>query len=324
MVKMPHTLRYGYSGRADQSMLAVKAEGLYKYYKNTAGKKEVLKNVSLKIYEGEIFGILGPNGAGKTTLISILSTLTIPDSGRVEVFGLDALKEANRVKSMVNISSGNPNFPWSLTVYENLRYFSMLYGLKNKEKAIENVIATLEIEPFRNVRFEALSTGTKQRLSLAKALLNEPRLLFLDEPTVGLDPDMAIKIRKMIRRIHEEKGITIVLTTHYMKEAEQLCGRVAFIKKGEIIANAPPDELKRQMKLGEAVTIEYEGKFDDSLLRDIPEILDIIHENGKIKIVAGNVEGIIDKVLKKFCDVHIKNIEISQPNLEDVFLKLAH
>ncbi len=324
MVKMPHTLRYGYSGRADQSMLAVKAEGLYKYYKNSAGKKEVLKNVSLEIDEDEIFGILGPNGAGKTTLISILSTLTIPDSGRVEVFGLDALKEANRVKSMVNISSGNPNFPWSLTVYENLRYFSMLYGLKNKEKAIENVIATLEIEPFRNIRFEALSTGTKQRLSLAKALLNEPRLLFLDEPTVGLDPDMAIKIRKMIRRIHEEKGITIVLTTHYMKEAEQLCGRVAFIKKGEIIANAPPSELRRQMKLGEAVTIEYEGKFDDSLLRDIPEILDIIHENGKIKIVAGNVEGIIDKVLKKFCDVHIKNIEISQPNLEDVFLKLAH
>ncbi len=324
MVKMPHTLRYGYSGRADQSMLAVKAEGLYKYYKNTAGKKEVLKNVSIKIDEGEIFGILGPNGAGKTTLISILSTLTIPDSGRVEVFGLDALKEANRVKSMVNISSGNPNFPWSLTVYENLRYFSMLYGLKNKEKAIENVIATLEIEPFRNVRFEALSTGTKQRLSLAKALLNEPQLLFLDEPTVGLDPDMAIKIRKMIRRIHEEKGITIVLTTHYMKEAEQLCGRVVFIKKGEIIANAPPSELRRQMKLGEAVTIEYEGKFDDSLLRDIHEILDIMHENGKIKIVAGNVEGIIDKVLKKFCDVHIKNIEISQPNLEDVFLKLAH
>ncbi len=305
-------------------MLAVKAEGLYKYYKNTAGKKEVLKNVSLKIDEGEIFGILGPNGAGKTTLISILSTLTIPDSGRVEVFGLDALAEANRVKSMVNISSGNPNFPWSLTVYENLRYFSMLYGLKNKEMAIENVIATLEIEPFRNVRFEALSTGTKQRLSLAKALLNEPRLLFLDEPTVGLDPDMAIKIRRVIRRIHEEKGITIVLTTHYMMEAEQLCGRVAFIKKGEIIANAPPSELRRQMRLGEAVTIEYEGKFDDSLLGDIPEILDIMHENGKIKIVAGNVEGIIDKVLKKFCDVHIKNIEISQPNLEDVFLKLAH
>ncbi|MDO9097204.1 MAG: ABC transporter ATP-binding protein, partial [Candidatus Methanoperedens sp.] len=220
--------------------------------------------------------------------------------------------------------SGNPNFPWSLTVYENLRYFSMLYGLKDKDRAIENVISKLELEPFRNSRFESLSTGTKQRLSLAKALLNEPRLLFLDEPTVGLDPDMAIKIRKMIKRIHDEKGITIVLTTHYMKEAEQLCGRIAFIKKGEIIANAPPDELKRQMKLGEAITIEYEGKFDDSLLRDIPQILDILNENGKIKIVAANVESIIDNVLKKFCDVHIKNIEISQPNLEDVFLKLAH
>ncbi|MBU4491856.1 MAG: ABC transporter ATP-binding protein [Euryarchaeota archaeon] len=306
-------------------MLAVKAEGIYKYYKDGIhGKKEVLKNVSIEIEEGEIFGILGPNGAGKTTLISILSTLTIPDSGKVEVFGLDALKEANRVKSIVNISSGNPNFPWSLTVYENLRYFSMLYGLKNKEKAIENVIATLELEPFRNARFESLSTGTKQRLSLAKALLNEPSLLFLDEPTMGLDPDMAIKIRKMIKRIHDEKGITIVLTTHYMKEAEQLCGRIAFIKKGEIIANAPPDELKRQMKLGEAITIVYEGEFDVSLLKSIPEILDILHDNGKIKIVAEHVESIIDDVLKKFCDVHIKNLEISQPNLEDVFLRLAH
>ncbi|MFA4934938.1 MAG: ABC transporter ATP-binding protein [Candidatus Methanoperedens sp.] len=306
-------------------MLAVKARGIYKYYKDgNKGRKEVLKNVSIDIEDGEIFGILGPNGAGKTTLISILSTLTIPDSGRVEVFGVDALSEANRVKSIVNISSGNPNFPWSLTVYENLRYFSMLYGLKDKDRAIENVISKLELEPFRNYRFESLSTGTKQRLSLAKALLNEPRLLFLDEPTVGLDPDMAIKIRKMIRRIHDEKGITIVLTTHYMKEAEQLCGRIAFIKKGEIIANAPPDELKRQMKLGEAITIVYEGEFDDSLLRDIPGILDIFHENGKIKIVAANVESIIDNVLKKFCDVHIKNIEISQPNMEDVFLRLAH
>ncbi len=306
-------------------MLAVKAEGIYKYFKDGIhGKKEVLKNVSIEIEDGEIFGILGPNGAGKTTLISILSTLTIPDSGKVEVFGLDALEDPNRVKSIVNISSGNPNFPWSLTVYENLRYFSMLYGLSNKEKAINNVIGVLELEPFRNVRFDSLSTGTKQRLSLAKALLNEPRLLFLDEPTVGLDPDMAIKIRRLIKRIHEEKGITIVLTTHYMKEAEQLCGRIAFLKKGEIIANAPPDELKRQMKLGEAITIEYEGEFDDSLLKGIPGILDILHENGKIKIVAGHVESIIDNVLKKFCDVHIRNIEISQPNLEDVFLRLAH
>jgi ABC-2 type transport system ATP-binding protein len=306
-------------------MLAVKAEGIYKYFKDGVhGKKEVLKNVSVDIADGEIFGILGPNGAGKTTLISILSTLTIPDSGNVEVFGIDALRDPSSVKRIVNISSGNPNFPWSLTVYENLRYFSMLYGLKKKEKAINNVIDTLELEPFRNARFDSLSTGTKQRLSLAKALLNEPRLLFLDEPTVGLDPDMAIKIRRLIKRIHKDKGITIVLTTHYMKEAEQLCGRIAFIKRGEIIANAPPDELKRQMKLGEAITIEYEGEFDVSLLKDVPEILDILHENGKIKIVAGNVESIIDNVLKKFCDVHVKNIEISQPNLEDVFLKLAH
>lgn len=306
-------------------MFAVKAEGIYKYYKNSAGgKKEVLKNISLEIEEGEIFGILGPNGAGKTTLISILSTLTIPDGGKVEVFGLDALAEASRVKSMVNISSGNPNFPWSLTVYETLRYFSMLYGLKNKEKAVNNVIDILELSPFRNARFDSLSTGTKQRLSLAKALLNEPRLLFLDEPTVGLDPDMVIKIRNLIRRIHEERRLTLVLTTHYMKEAEELCDRIAFIKQGEIIANAPPEALKRQMKLGEAITIDYEGRFDAAALKDIPGILDIQHVPGRIRVIAAGVEPILDEVIKKFCDVRIKNIQVSQPDLEDVFLRLAH
>jgi ABC-2 type transport system ATP-binding protein len=305
-------------------MLAVRAEGIYKYYRDRLlGKKTVLDNVSLDIEEGEIFGILGPNGAGKTTLISVLSTLTIPDRGKVEVFGLDALKDSADVKKIVNISSGSPNFPWSLTVYENLRYFSMLYGLKNKQEAIGEVISELELGPFMNARFDSISTGTKQRLSLAKALLNRPRLLFLDEPTVGLDPAMAIKIRKLIKRIHEEKDITIVLTTHYMKEAEQLCGRIAFLKKGEIIANAAPDKIKRDMKLGEAITIDYEGEFNISVLKDIPEILDIINDKGRIKIVAQNVESIIDSVLKKFCDVHIRNIEISQPNLEDVFLELA-
>lgn len=305
-------------------MLAVKAEGIYKYYKNQEGKKDVLRNVSINIEQGEIFGILGPNGAGKTTLISILSTLSIPESGKVEIFGIDALKDPNGVKCIVNISSGNPNFPWSLTVYENLKYFSLLYGLEKREKSINDVIGMLELEPFRNVRFDSLSTGTKQRLSLAKALLNEPRLLFLDEPTVGLDPDMAIKIRKLIKQIHEEKGITVVLTTHYMKEAEQLCGRIAFIKKGEIIANAAPDELKRQMKLGEKIIIDYIGRFDISSLKDIPQILDIKSGNERVMIIAENIESILNNVLKKFRDVHIKNIEISQPDLEDVFLQLAH
>ncbi len=305
-------------------MLAVRGVAISKHYKSSEGKKEVLKNVSIDINEGVIFGILGPNGAGKTTLISILSTLSIPDAGTVEIFGIDALKQPKDVKCIVNVSSGNPNFPWSLTVYENLKYFALLYGIKNREERIKTIIGMLELEQFRDTRFDSLSTGTKQRLSIAKALLNEPRLLFLDEPTVGLDPDMAIKIRKLITQIHEEKGITIVLTTHYMKEAEQLCERIAFIKKGEIIANAEPGELKRQMKLGEKLIIEYQGRFDISSFDDIPLILDVRNETGKVIIIAENIESILNDVLKKFCDVLIKNIEISQPDLEDVFLQLAH
>lgn len=313
-------------------MLAVRAEGIYKTYKmgllGASGKqrqKEVLRNVSLSIQEGEIYGILGPNGAGKTTLISILSTLLLPDRGKIQIYDLDALREASRIKNMVNISSGNPNFPWSLTVRENLNYFAMLYGIPHKKRdlAVEEVIQLLELEPFQDTRFEALSTGIKQRVSLAKSLINEPKLLFLDEPTIGLDPDISIKIRKMIQDIHREKNITIVLTTHYMKEAEQLCDRIAFMRKGEIIAEGKPEELKRQIRIGESITIRYLGDFDPSPLKTMEGILDYSISDGRIRIVVEDLDSILDQVIKLFSNVSIKHIELAQPNLEDVFLELA-
>ncbi|MBP1700807.1 MAG: transporter, ATP-binding protein, partial [Deltaproteobacteria bacterium] len=179
---------------------AISAEGIFKTFRSGWWKKrqrEALKGVDLRIEEKEIFGILGPNGAGKTTLLSILCTLLLPDRGSVRILGMDGLSAGHQIRKRVNMVSGNANFLWSLTVKENLHYYGMLYGLtgKEREKKVETLIDIFNLADHRNIPFDELSTGTKQRLSLAKSLINDPEVLFLDEPTVGLDPDVSIRIR---------------------------------------------------------------------------------------------------------------------------------
>lgn len=213
-------------------------------------KTKALDRVSLEIKKGELFGILGPNGAGKTTLLNILSTLLFPDEGEVKILGKDIFHSHTNIRKKLNMSSGNPNFPWSFTVEEILYFYGMLYGLKGNglRKKVEDCIQWFGLGDFRKKRFDELSTGTKQKLSLAKSLLNDPEILFLDEPTVGLDPDIAYKIRNFIKGIHKEKEMTIILTTHYMHEAEIMCERIAFINKGRVVAIGTIDELKEQVK----------------------------------------------------------------------------
>lgn len=214
-------------------------------------RKPVLNGVSISVPRGMIYGILGPNGTGKTTLLSIIANLTYADSGSVKIFGRDVRRNPDFVKSQINICSGNPNFLWSMSVAENLTYYAMLYGYLGKEKRrrVGRVIELMELEKFRNTTFDSLSTGTKQRLALAKALMSDPALLFLDEPTIGLDPDMAIKMRRIIRQVHEEQGMTILLTSHYMKEVEETCARVAFLKDGALAAEGTPEELKQKVSI---------------------------------------------------------------------------
>ncbi|MCP2519754.1 ABC transporter ATP-binding protein [Candidatus Aminicenantes bacterium AC-708-M15] len=234
------------------NQVAIEIENLHKIFKRGLFRPQVihaLKGINLKIKKGEIFCLLGPNGAGKTTLLNILSLLLYPDKGKIKIFNQDISKKENFLKARLNLCSGNPNFPWTLTVYEILNFYGKLYGLRGKKlkKRIAKYCELLEIKNFLNRRFEELSTGTKQRLALAKSLLNEPELLFLDEPTAGLDPDIALKIRNIIKKIHSEKKPTIILTTHYMAEAEMLAERIAFIKDGEILAEGTPQGLKEKL-----------------------------------------------------------------------------
>ena len=229
-------------------MNAVHIKGITKTFPNGT---QALRGLDLTIREGEIFGVLGPNGAGKTTLLNILSTLLLPDSGDVFILGQSTLDHPEKIRGKINLCSGNANFAWSLTIRENLRFYAMLYGLKGAEREgkINGLIEAFSLEKFADRRFDEVSTGTKQRMALAKSMLNDPKLLFLDEPTVGLDPDIAKRVREHIAEYHRRTGCTIVLTTHYMLEAQMLCERIAFVREGRVLALGTPEELKAQVKV---------------------------------------------------------------------------
>jgi ABC-2 type transport system ATP-binding protein len=310
--------------------LAIEAEGIFKTFRSGwRGKKEklVLKGINLQIEKGEIFGILGPNGAGKTTLLSILSTLLLPDRGKVQILGINCLQDGHRIREKVNISSGNANFLWSLTVQENLHFYGMLYGLagKQREEKVKALVSLFNLEEHRDVPFDRLSTGMKQRLSLAKSLLNDPAVLFLDEPTVGLDPSVSIWIREQIRSIQKERGMTVLLTTHNMREAEYLCNRIAFLKTGEIVTTGTAESLKRMVRIGDLIRIEFKGKIsEDELLRAEGVINYSISDNICEMIVDEGEKrlGPLVAILSQ-SGAQIKKVTLGQTDLEDVFIEFA-
>ena len=230
--------------------IVLAARGLCKSYPDTQSKGIVkaLDHLDLTVREGEILGILGPNGAGKTTCLNTLATLLLPDAGEIEIFGLKSTpKNFNTVRSWINMSSGYPNYAFSLTVEENLKFYGRLYGLRGDalQRKVDEVTGLFDLQPYARRRFDELSSGTKQRLSLAKSLINDPKILFLDEPTIGLDPDVSLKTREIVMDILRKRRMTVLLTSHNMDEIESMCERVAFIQKGRIVKLAAVEELKR-------------------------------------------------------------------------------
>ncbi|MGB7574937.1 MAG: ABC transporter ATP-binding protein [Thermodesulfobacteriota bacterium] len=310
--------------------LAIEAEGIFKTFRSGWWKKrekEALKGVDLQIEEGEIFGILGPNGAGKTTLLSILCTLLLPDRGNVHILGMDGIHDEQQIREKVNVVSGNANFLWSLTVKENLHYYGMLYGLTGKEREIKvkALIDLFNLKEYQNIPFDELSTGMKQRLSLAKSLINDPEVLFLDEPTVGLDPDVSIRIREEIFSIHKQKGITILLTTHNMKEAENLCGRIAFLKEGRIVTTGTAEALKRMVRIGDQLRIEFEGTIHEDELLRADGVINFTISNSLCEIMVDDGERRLGNLIALLSQggVQIKKVSLGQTDLEDVFIEFA-
>ncbi len=219
----------------------VRVEGLTKVFKSL----KAVDSVSFRIFPGEILGLLGPNGAGKTTIIHMLLGLTTPTSGSIQVFGLDLKKHRKEIVQDVNFSSSYVSMPNSLTVKESLKVFARLYKTEKREKRIQELLAAFEIAGIKDKLVRHLSSGQQTRLNLAKALINDPKVLFLDEPTASLDPDIADKTRNLLRSIKKDRNISILYTSHNMKEMEQMSDRIIFLHKGQIIAEGQPGEVIR-------------------------------------------------------------------------------
>lgn len=220
-------------------MTVIKVSNLVKKF----DKVLAVNNISFEIEEGKITGLLGPNGAGKTTTIQMLLDLITPTSGKIEIFGKDMHKNKEEILSNINFSSPYVSLPGNLTVWENLATFARLYGVKNVKQKVESLSDFFSIKDFMKKMTSNLSTGQLTRLNLTKALLNDPKLLLLDEPTSSLDPDIADKTVKMLKKIQKERKVTILYTSHNMKEVEQLCDRVIFINKGKIVDDGTPKQL---------------------------------------------------------------------------------
>jgi ABC-2 type transport system ATP-binding protein len=212
----------------------------------TFGKVHAVNNISFNIEEGKITGLLGPNGAGKTTTIQMLLDLVTPSSGSIKIFGKEMHKNREEILGKINFSSPYVSLPGNLKVWENLYTFARLYGVKDVKKKVEELATFFGIKKMMNKMTSSLSTGQLTRLNLAKALLNDPKLLLLDEPTASLDPDIADRTRKLLKKIQKERKVTILYTSHNMDEIEELCDRVIFLQKGKIVDDDSPHKLKKK------------------------------------------------------------------------------
>jgi ABC-2 type transport system ATP-binding protein len=249
------------------SNCAIEIKNVSKRFRERGKWFYALKNISFSIKRGEIFGLLGPNGAGKTTLLNLIINILEPDSGYIRVFGRDVSKD-REVMEQINFVSGETRFHWTLTVKDILNFYGKSYGLKKPllEKRVNRLAKFFGIEHVMNRKFDYISTGEKMRLIFVKALLNNPKLLLFDEPTLGLDPSMAIKIRKEIKRINK-KGVTILLTSHYMHEVEQLSDRVGFIYRGQLIDIGSVEKVKLKRFTTYDVIVDVEKIKNEQFLR---------------------------------------------------------
>ena len=294
-----------------------------------------VNGVDLQIERGEIFGLLGPNGAGKSTTIRMLCTLLEPTSGTATVHGFDIVRQANDVRrSLGTVLAGERSIYWKLTGRENLEYFAALYHIPAAlaKKRVEELIERMEIKDRSNELVEKYSTGMRQRIAIAKALLARPPILLLDEPTLGLDPQAARRVRELIAELKQE-GHTILLTTHYMEEADQLSDRIGIIDTGKVIALDTPEGLKRRIDQKEVIRLEVTGWHDEiaTRLKSISGIENITtHQQSEadlweVNLHAQNSRAALPRIVEHIGGngTRLVNMNIVKPSLEDVFIHLT-
>ena len=298
--------------------------GLFR--KKTRREIPAVKDISLEIPRGSITGVLGINGAGKTTTIRMLASLIAPTSGTLTMDGMDAVKHHLQVKKRINvITGGERNLYWRLTARENLRYFGNLYGLGGKtlEQRIDRLLAAVGLTEAHNTPVERYSKGMKQRLQIARGLINDPEYLFLDEPTLGLDILIAREIRDLIRRLAKEQNRGILLTTHYIREAEELCDTIYLLEKGEVIAHGTKEELAELFQYKPRLLVQADLPEDSpvwmDLKRHFPENVQVLPDQPSAFQVEGSAQ-VWSQVLNLLLaqQVPVEQLNIQEANLEEV------
>jgi ABC-2 type transport system ATP-binding protein len=286
-------------------------------------------HISFDVKEGEIFGLLGPNGAGKSTTIRMLCTLTRPTEGSATIGGNDIVKDDGKVRELVGLVSEKMIMYDLLTAKENLKFFGKLYNIPNEvlDKRIKEMLELVHMEKWQNKQVGTYSTGMKQRINIVRALLNMPAVLFLDEPTLGLDPQSSTEIREFIRKINQEREITIILTTHMMAEADILCDRIGIMDYGKIIALDTSFNLKKLVSGGNAFELNI-SNLDNKLLsmiKSLGSVKSVVREGEtRIKVRAegdGAFDELVDAIRAK--NGELQSINSLNPTLEDVFLHLT-
>ncbi len=295
----------------------LQVEDLVKRY----GDVEAVRGVSFAVEEGEVFGLLGPNGAGKTTTVEILEGLRNLDSGRVSVCGLNPQRDSAALKHEIGAALQSTSLPEKIRVMEALRLFASFY---NRGRKPDELLKRFGLEEKRNAFYSQLSGGQKQRLALAMALVNDPKVLFFDEPTAGLDPQVRREIYGIIEELRREKK-TILMTTHYIEEAERLCDRVAIIDHGNVIALGSPKELKQRSADKTRLEVRLARPESDSALRNLDGVADChVVDGGYVLHTQRPPQTIVSLVKHLEAEGNeLASLEISSPSLEDVFIELT-
>jgi ABC-2 type transport system ATP-binding protein len=319
-------------------MAVIEVEGLTRRYRSRTGTfrrrtaiVDAIKGVSFEVERGELFGLLGPNGAGKTTMIKVLTTLLLPTTGSARVLGFDVRREARHIRGRIGyVFGGDRGLYDRLSGLDNLRYFADLYRVPPRERRarIDSLLEMVELKGRERERVETYSRGMKQRLHIARGLLHDPEILFLDEPTIGLDPLGARELRETIAGLHEA-GKTILLTTHYMYEADALCQRIAVIANGVFVKTGTPSDLKAVVGDNTIVEIETFGIADERIerLRRIPGVRSVgveTREQAQVLLVQSAVGAdVVRALLNELSDASTGKVVTREPTLEDAYVELV-
>lgn len=285
-------------------------------------------SIDLTIGKGELFGLLGPNGAGKSTIIKMLTTMINPSAGRAEVWGYDVATKRDAVRSSIGVVFQDPSVDSMLTGRENLDFHGRMYGMSRelRSRRIGEVLELVDLQDKADIKLEDYSGGMQRRLEIARGLMHHPKVLFLDEPTLGLDAQTRRYIWKYVRKMNQEEEVTVVLTTHYMDEADYLCDRVAIIDNGKIIALDTPENLK-DMIGADTITLEAQSG-EDALLKSLSQA-DWIKtrevSDGVVTLGVDHAESRLPQIMLDACqnNVVIRSVSVHEPTLEDVFLKFT-